>query len=97
MLGQRDSVGELSRYAAPVGAGDGNRLRRRSLRYRRDSAPRPLLTVEQVASLLGGISEAQVYRMAKGALRSAAVDVGEGTLRFDPERIERFVEARRRV
>ena len=61
-----------------------------------DSAPKPLLAVEQVAALLGGISEGQVYRMAKGVLRSAAVDVGEGTLRFDPVQIERFIEARRR-
>lgn len=60
------------------------------------SGPRPLLSVEETARLLGGISEAQVYRMAKGALRAAAVEVGEGTLRFDPERVGRFIEARRR-
>jgi hypothetical protein len=60
-------------------------------------SPRPLLTVEEISRLLGGVSEAQVYRMAKGALRSAAVDVGEGTLRFDPGRVDRFIEARRRV
>lgn len=69
------------------------------LRLQAPSTPsdsRPLLTVEETARLLGGISEAQVYRMAKGALRAAAVEVGEGTLRFDPERVERFIEARRR-
>ncbi len=55
-----------------------------------------LLTVEQVAAHLGGISEAQVYRLAKTGLRAAAVDVGEGTLRFDPVRLDRFIEARRR-
>lgn len=60
------------------------------------SGPRPLLTVGETSRLLGGISEAQVYRMAKGALRSAAVEVGEGTLRFDPQGVERFIEARRR-
>ena len=60
------------------------------------SGLRSLLTVEETSRLLGGISEAQVYRMAKGALLSAAVDVGEGTLRFDPEGVERFIEARRR-
>jgi hypothetical protein len=57
---------------------------------------RPLLAVEDVARLLGEISEAQVYRLAKGALRSAAVEVGQGTLRFDPGGVERFIEARRR-
>jgi len=60
------------------------------------NGPRPLLTVEETSRLLGGISEAQVYRMAKAALRSAAVEVGEGTLRFDPAQVERFIEARRR-
>jgi hypothetical protein len=60
------------------------------------SGSRPLLTVEETARLLGGISEAQVYRMAKGALRSAAINVGEGTLRFDAERMDRFIDARRR-
>jgi hypothetical protein len=58
--------------------------------------PRVLLTVEETSRLLGGVSEGHVYRMAKGPLRSAAVEVGEGTLRFDPERVERFIEARRR-
>src|SRR5688572_11385060 len=51
------------------------------------SGPRPLLTVEETSRLLGGISEAQVYRMAKAALRSAAIDVGEGTLRFDADKV----------
>lgn len=60
------------------------------------NGPHSLLTVEETAQVLGGISDAQIYRMAKGVLRSAAVDVGEGTLRFDQERIERFIEARRR-
>jgi hypothetical protein len=45
---------------------------------------------------LGGISEAQVYRLAKTGLCAAAIDVGEGTLRFDPVRLARFIEARRR-
>jgi len=73
-----------------------------SLRYSRSGvlqkhAEGGLLTVEQVAARLGGISEAQVYRLAKTGLRSAAVDVGEGTLRFDPARVDRFIEARRRA
>jgi hypothetical protein len=51
---------------------------------------------EQVADRLQ-VSEAQVYRFAKTALRSAAVEVGPGTLRFDPDRLARFIEARRRV
>jgi len=56
---------------------------------------RPLLTSEQVAEILG-VSVEQVYRLAKGQLRAAAVEVGEGTLRFDVGRVERFIEARRR-
>jgi phytoene/squalene synthetase len=55
----------------------------------------PLLTAEQVAARLQ-VSEAQVYRLAKTALRSAAVEVGPGTLRFHPDRLARFIEARRR-
>jgi predicted DNA-binding transcriptional regulator AlpA len=83
-------VGELARAQAIA-----------SLRYsgsedRQKRTEGGLLTVEQVAARLGGISEAQVYRLAKTGLRSAAVDVGEGTLRFDPARVDRFIEARRR-
>ncbi len=55
----------------------------------------PLLTVEQLCARFG-VSKAQVYRLAKTHLRSAVVEVGEGTLRFDPDRLERFIEARRR-
>jgi hypothetical protein len=55
----------------------------------------PLLTAEQVAGRLQ-VSEAQVYRLAKTALRSAAVEVGPGTLRFDPDRLARFIGSRRR-
>jgi hypothetical protein len=36
------------------------------------------------------------YRLAKTALQSAAVEVGPGTLRFDPVRLAKFIEARRR-
>jgi len=56
---------------------------------------RPLLTVEELAAKLR-ISEQNVYARAKTDLRSAAVDVGSGQLRFDADRINRFVEARRR-
>lgn len=55
----------------------------------------PLLTAAQVAGRLQ-VSEAQVYRLAKTALRSAAVEVGLETLRFDPDQLARFIEARRR-
>lgn len=55
----------------------------------------PLLTAEQVAEVLG-VSVEQIYRLAKRQLRSAAVEVGEGTLRFDPARVARFIEVRRR-
>jgi predicted DNA-binding transcriptional regulator AlpA len=55
----------------------------------------PLLTVEQVAGRVQ-VSEAQVYRLAKTALLSAAVEIGEGTLRFDPDRLARFIDSRRR-
>ncbi len=54
-----------------------------------------LLTAEQ-ARVGFKVSEAQVYRLAKTALRSAAVEVGPGTLRFDPDRLARFIEVRRR-
>jgi len=60
------------------------------------SRPAALLTADQVATRLGGVSRAQVYRLAKTALRSAVVDVGEGTLRFDADRLARFIESRRR-
>jgi len=60
------------------------------------SGHEPLLTVEQLAAWLG-VSESQVYRMAKTTLRPAAVDVGGGTLRFDPGQVKRFLEARRRA
>ena len=55
----------------------------------------PLLTVEQLAEMLQ-VSTGQVYRMAKGPLRPAAVEIAEGTLRFDPAKLHRFIEARRR-
>ncbi len=55
----------------------------------------PLLTAEQAAGRLQ-VSEGLVYRLAKTALRSAAVEVGPGTLRFDPDRLARFIEGRRR-
>jgi len=55
----------------------------------------PFLTAEHVASRLQ-VSEAQVYRLSKTVLRSAAVEVGPGTLRVDPVRLARFIEARRR-
>jgi hypothetical protein len=61
----------------------------------RVSGLKPLLTAETLGAVLG-VSEAQIYRLAKGVLRSAAIEVGEGTLRFDPDRIERFIEVRRR-
>lgn len=57
--------------------------------------PRRLLTAEELAETLR-VSTGQIYRMAKGALRSAAVEVAEGTLRFDSERVARFLESRLR-
>ncbi len=42
--------------------------------------------------LLGGISEARVYRMAKGVLRAAAGHVGEGKRHFDPCQVERSID-----
>jgi len=84
-------TGELARTQAIAS------LRYSNSRSREKRAEGGLLTVEQVAARLGGISEAQVYRLAKTGLRAAAVDVGEGTLRFDPARIDKFIEARRRA
>jgi hypothetical protein len=59
-------------------------------------AARPLLTADRLAELLA-VSTAQVYRLAKKELRSAAIEVGEETLRFDPARVKRFLESRRRA
>ena len=59
-------------------------------------AMQPLLSAERLAELFG-VSTTQVYRMAKGSLKPAAIDLGVGTLRFDPARIKRFLEARRRA
>ena len=61
-----------------------------------ESSDRPLLTVEQIGVRLGGVSKAQIYRLAKTNLRSAVVEIGEGTLGFDPARVDRFIELRRR-
>ena len=57
---------------------------------------RPLLTVVEVAARLR-VSEANVYARAKTDLRSATVELGPGQLRFDSERLSRFVETRRRA
>lgn len=55
--------------------------------------PEGLLTVPEVAKLLR-ISEGKVYTRAKGDLKPAAVELGPGTLRFSPERIRQFIDAR---
>jgi len=60
-----------------------------------DAAP-PLLTAGQLARLLS-VSGAKVYRLAKKELRSATIEVGESSVRFDPVRVKRFLEARRRA
>jgi predicted DNA-binding transcriptional regulator AlpA len=54
-----------------------------------------LLTVQEVAEALQ-VSEQQVYRWAKTLLKPAAVDLGPGTLRFEPTRVRRIIESRRR-
>ena len=54
---------------------------------------RRLLTVAEVAELLR-ISETNVYQRAKTDLRSAALNVGPGQLRFDADRVDRFLAAR---
>jgi hypothetical protein len=37
--------------------------------------------------------EAQVYRLTRTVLRFVVVEVGEGTLRFDPDRLARFIDS----
>jgi len=56
---------------------------------------RGLITVEQAAEYLA-ISRSDVYRRSKTDLRPAAVEMGPGQLRFDPEALDRIVRARRR-
>lgn len=62
------------------------------------SGPQPnpgLLDVADVAGMLK-ITKQTVYRWAKTTLRFGVVDAGEGTLRFDPRKIQKFIESRRR-
>ncbi len=59
------------------------------------SLRRGLMTAEQAAEYLA-ISRSDVYRRSKRDLRSAAVEMGPGQLRFDPEALDRIVRARRR-
>lgn len=50
-----------------------------------------LLTTKRVAELLG-VSERQVERLKGAELRSAVVDVSDGTVRFRADRIRRHIE-----
>ena len=75
-------VGELRLYASVTPASKGGPLP-------------PLLTVDDVADLFV-VSTKKIYEMSKGELRSASIQVGDATLRFDPQKIARFIEARRR-
>jgi hypothetical protein len=94
-------VGAFDREALPEVFAGLERLRRQAeLRLAVVPPPgntglRALLTAKDVATLLQ-VSPTEVYRLAKVELRAAAIDVGEGTLRFDPRRVDRFLEARRR-
>jgi hypothetical protein len=90
------SAGDLPEFLAEVERAKWTaRLRIAAVRLPATGGREPLLTVEQVAGRLQ-VSEAQVYRLAKTALRSAAVEIGPGTLRFDPDRLARFIDSRRR-
>jgi predicted DNA-binding transcriptional regulator AlpA len=55
--------------------------------------PERLLTAAEVADVLR-ISESELYRRAKTDLKSASVVLGPGSLRFDPERVRRFIRSR---
>jgi hypothetical protein len=88
------SAGDLPEFLAELERAKWTaRLRVAAVRQPATGGREPLLTAEQVAARLQ-VSEAQVYRLAKAALRSAAVEVGPGTLRFDPDRLARFIEAK---
>jgi predicted DNA-binding transcriptional regulator AlpA len=90
------SAGDLPEFLAEIERAKWSALLRiEAVRPPAAGRREPLLTAEQVAGRLQ-VSEAQVYRLAKTALRPAAVEIGPGTLRFDPDRLARFIEARRR-
>jgi hypothetical protein len=90
------SAGELPEFLAEVERARWTaQLRVGAVRPLATGGRESLLTAEQVADWLQ-VSEAQVYRLAKTALRSAAVEFGPGTLRFDSARLARFIEGRRR-
>jgi hypothetical protein len=95
-LASEVSAGDLPEFLAEVELAKWTVLLRIALiRQPATGARESLLTAEQVAGRLR-VSEAQVYRLAKAGLRSAAVEIGEGTLRFDPDRLARFIDSRRR-
>jgi hypothetical protein len=54
-----------------------------------------LLDAKATAAMLG-VDVVTIYRMARTSLRSAAVQLAEGTLRFDEDRLRSFIESRRR-
>lgn len=58
-----------------------------------DAALEPLLTVPEVAKLLR-ISEGEVYRRAKTDLKPSTTELGPGSLRWSPERLRQFIDAR---
>lgn len=100
-LGQ--ALQELPREDLPTFFAELERLRRTAeLRLHPSAGPTDppfglphLLDAKQTAAILA-VDTATVYRMAKGALRSAVVEIGEGTLRFEASGLRRFIEARRR-
>jgi helix-turn-helix protein len=56
---------------------------------------RELMTADQAAEYLA-ISRSDVYRRSRTDLRSTAVQMGPGQLRFEPEALDRIIRARRR-
>jgi excisionase family DNA binding protein len=53
-----------------------------------------LLSVNEVAMTLG-VTPQTVYRWTTGKLMQAVVRVGSGSVRFDPDKIRKFINARR--
>jgi excisionase family DNA binding protein len=54
----------------------------------------PLLTVAETADLLK-VTKATIYRWTKGKLRNAVVKIGDGSIRLDSKKIQKFIEGSR--
>lgn len=86
-----DLAGAAARLAALAGA---ELSRRASLARPGPGSPPRLLVAKEVADLLR-LSPSEVYRRAKTDLKPATINLGPGTLRFDPRGIEKFIASRR--